>query len=214
MPDCEKCGGSRHVWSEAEAAYVPCECLRAQRGRARYRAAGVPERFDEETWRTFLDGYRATNVRALLGAARLLVKGEQPDRWILLHGLPSKARDLCSALVLRSACDGRMSARWLDLPMLIENEFDGRSAEPYELDVISLQVGGEPAHKWNRHVLERALRDRWAHRRFTLLVVDGDVTRLGALYKSPAIEEALRERFDKVRLEAKPRRKAKTRSKR
>ena len=198
---CDLCGGTKHRYCEAKAAWVPCECLRGKRSTVRYRRAGIPERFDGETWASFLSSHEVSRPRALVEAAKVLSEGCQPAGWILIHGRPTRARALAVALLLRSACDGRLEARALDVPSLIDAEFTpGRGRKVYETDVLAVEVGGEPKNKWNRHVLEKALRDRWSRGQFTILVTEGDPSRLAAGYGSGVIEESLSEKFSKVRV--------------
>lgn len=199
---CDLCGGSRHRFDEDKKAFVACNCLSSSRNVERYRLAGVPVVFEKETWKTLLDTYRVGNTKLLLSTAKTLSGEDTPDQWLLIHGTPARARSLISALLLRAACDGRFSCRALDLPTLIDGEFQpGRGQEIYELDMLVIDVGGEPANKWNRHVLGKALKIRWAKGLYTVIVADGDPARLGTLYKSAEIEEALSSRFKRIRVD-------------
>jgi len=180
---------------------VECECLRAARVEARYRRAGIPPVYIGETWRTFLAAYEVSDPRVLLEAARALKAARGGHRWVLVSGRPTGARDLAAALLLRAACDGGLEARRIDVPSLIDVEFaPGRGREVYDLPVLALEVGSEPVNRWNKVVIEKAMRDRHAERRFTLLVTERDPGALASLYKSGQIEEAVRGRFDKVRV--------------
>lgn len=198
---CERCGGARHRYDSERNTWVACECLRARRVTTRYARAGVPIRFSDETWRTLLSTYSVSEAKRLVGVAKALREGRQPEDWPLIGGSPSRARQLLATLLLRAACDGCLEARAMALPELIDVEFErGQSALVLATPVLILTVGNEPKNRFNRIVLEKALNRRWGHQRFTALVTGIDVARLATNYGSRAIDEALEERFFKVRL--------------
>ncbi len=181
--------------------WVACPCLQTSRSEARYREAGVPLRFDDETWRTLAATYEVPELRLLADVAKVLKRGEQPEDWLLVHGGPTRGRSLVMALLMRAACDGGLDARAVDLPGLIDVEFEkGRGAEFYRLDVLAIEVGRESPNKWNRVVLEKAIRQRWADKRFLVLVAHRDPSRLPSLYRSPVLEDAFEEKFRRVRV--------------
>jgi len=196
--DCRICNGSRHRWDKKRKQYIACVCLRAKRQVGSYRAAGIPQRYDDETWRSWEQTYKTTGVRKLLEAAKTLAQGDQPDQWVLVHGRPMMAHSVASALLLRAACDGGLSAKALDLPYLIDAELQHHNAgQYYALDVVAVKIGDEAGNKWNRIVLERLLHYRWEQSLFTLLLVAGDPSRVAASYKSPRIVTAI-SRFHRV----------------
>lgn len=201
---CKLCNDTRHVWDEDRSLYVPCSCLLERQRRKRYRKAGIPERYNDETWKTFAKTYVVRSLSSLVGVVRELRGGNVQGDWALVHGRPTRARSLCAALTLRSACDGGLNCRRYDLPELIDAEFQpGRGRECYEVPVMLIEVGGEPTNKWNRVVLEKALHKRWEASLFTMLVVDGDPQRVFESYKSSKVLLATNERFVRVRLSPK-----------
>lgn len=196
---CSECQGSRHRW--VGGRWVACRCLLEERRQLRYRKAGVPPRFDDETWRTFAAAYEVPRLKLLAGVAKTLQSGEQPEEWLLVHGRPTRARTLAMALLMRAACDGGLQAMAVDLPGLIDVEFEkGRGQEIYRHDVLAIECGREPPNKWNRVVVEKAIRQRWADKRFLVLVVHGDPSGLASRYRSALLEDALGEKFKRVRV--------------
>jgi len=170
----------------------------------KYREAGIPVRYDEKTWKDLVYSYSPRDLKVLAQAGRELKRGIVGADWILLYGRPMRVRSLTEALLMRAACDGGLSAMATDLPGLIDVEFDKGRKGPgaYGVDVLSLEVGREPPNKWNRVVIEKALRRRWGDRKFLLLVVHGDPSRLASLYKSALVEESLSDRFVKIGVES------------
>jgi len=198
---CRLCGGSRHVFSEERGGYVACECLQRKQRTDSYRRAGVPGRYDNETWRTFVEAYTVERVRSLLAVAKSLKAGDTDPQWILAHGRPTRARMLVASLVLRSACDGGLEGRLLDLPKLIDAEFQpGRGEDLYRMPVLVIEVGSEPGNKWNTVVMEKLVHKRWEASLFTMLVVEGEPTRVLNSYKSSRVTLAASERFLRVRV--------------
>lgn len=199
--NCSLCEGSRHRYDTEKNRWVKCECLTAKDSMSRYDRAGVPKRFDDETWQTLVPSYRLKGVKKLVQEVARLKRGESSEGWFMVTGRPSRARDLIAALVLRTAVDGGHSAGRTDLPELITIEF-GRGEEDQndlvDRSVLVLYVGGEPAHKWNRHVMEKVIRKRWAKRQFLLLVAEVDPGRLASYYKSGIVQEALSQNFHRV----------------
>ena len=200
---CDQCNGSRHRWDPAKGRHVRCECLRTRQAEDRYVRAGVPRRFESETWRSFLKSYEVSGAKAIVTAARDLARGGQPKSWILVSGRPEMARQIAVSLTLRSACDGHLTAKSLDVSDMIDAEFQrGEASHMPEIDVLVIQIGNEPVNKWHKVVLEKALRERWAHNRFTLLSSDLDPSRIATTYTSALIEEAMG-RFSRVCVEPK-----------
>jgi len=201
---CKLCDGSRHRWCEDRGGYVPCECLREKHRTERFQRAGVPTRYDAETWKTFVATYAVKDVRGLLAVAKELKAGNVEADWVLVHGRPTRARMLAAALMLRSACEGGLEARSVDVPKLIDAEFQpGRGKEFYELPVLIVELGGEPGNKWNKIVLEKCVHQRWEASLFTMFVVEGEPNRVASNYKSTRIVQAVSRRFTKVRLDPK-----------
>jgi len=199
--ECKLCSGSRHVFNKERGGWVICECLKKKRRIESYETAGVSTRYDNETWRTFTETHEVKNKRSLLKVIKQLGAGEQPDRWVLIHGYPSRARALASTLILRTACDGELEARGIDVSGMIDAEFgDDRGAALLKLDALVIEVGGEPPNKWNRHVLEKVLKRRWAKNLFTVLIAEIEPGRVGTHYKSKQIEDDLSEKFIRVKL--------------
>ena len=193
---CPECSGTKHRWDEAKGAWVSCSCLKSRRTASRYEKAGIGVKASDETWRTFFDSYAMTSAKGLLGSAALMKAGDLPDEWWILHGRPGRARRIASALVLKAACDGGLSAGKTDLATLIDIEFErseDQDADLWRRDVLSLELGDEPRHKWNRQVLDKILKARTAMRRFTILVTELEPSRLPSYYSSPVLEETLSE---------------------
>lgn len=142
-------------------------------------------------------------LASLLGVAKKLQVGDREAPWVMLHGRPAKARQIAAALTARAACDGGLTAAMFDLPTLIDIEFNRGEAtdDIYKVDAAVVEVGGEPSHKFNRHVFERLIRTRWNTDRFTMLVVDGPPGRLGTKYGSQALSESFKEKFKRVKVE-------------
>lgn len=202
--ECRVCDGSKHRWDKKRKVYVPCVCLKRKQETLRYRKANIPRRYHQETWRTFTETYRATGMRQLLEVAATLKEGDNTAPWPMVYGLPARARSLAGALMLRSACDGEIDCMGLDLPTLIDAEFQpGRGSEFYRLPALVVEVGGEPANKWNKVVLEKLLHQRGEYDRFTMFLVDGDPPRVSTKYKSATIATAFTEQFFKVKVAAK-----------
>lgn len=200
---CVDCGGSRHRFDEARLAYVPCHCLRDARLAQRRRAAGLPPRFEGETWKGFLALYRIeTSKRELLAAIEALRAGNADAPWLVVCGRPARARRLAATLILRAACEGGLAARLLDVPTMIDVEFEpGRGSSLYGIRALAIECGEEPENKWNRHVLEKAVRRRWLEEQFTMLVTVLDPSRLPSRYKnSGELAEAIAEKFADVRV--------------
>lgn len=194
------CEGRKHVWSPTAKAMVPCVCLKRERQGVRYRKAGIPTRFEHETWRTFFDLWRPSEARTLADVARALkTPGKiEPTPMLLLTGRPSLGRELAGALLARSACDGGRTAMLTNLPALIDYEFgredEGKGADPYRKGLLVVTVGSEPGHKWNRPTLEKVIRIRSDFELPTVLSVQGhEPHSLGSLYHSSVVEEAVRQ---------------------
>lgn len=87
---------------------------------------------------------------------------------------------------------------------MIDAEFDpGRGSSLYGIQALGIECGEEPDNKWNRHVLEKAIRRRWMEKQFTMIVTVLEPSRLPGRYKnSGEIAEALSGRFANVRVSA------------
>lgn len=131
-----------------------------------------------------------------------LKSGKGVSDWFLLHGGSPAARRTLSGLVLMAACDGGHVARKADLSGLVDLEF-GRGEiknDAPTADVLALELGSEPSHKWNKRILERILSERWEDGLTTLLLTGRQPDTLGSKYDSIAISEAIETRFNFVQL--------------
>lgn len=204
-PPCTRCKGSRHRWDKTRGAWVKCDCLKLRRTLAAFKQSGGPLRHLQETWRSFLARFRVhPEPKGLVAVAAGLARGELPPKWLVVECRLEVARPILSALLLKAACEGELRARILDLPSLIDAEFQpGRGAPLYNLDALVVELGGEPANKWNTIVMEKLVRQRWARGQFNVFVSPQEPTRLGGIYKSAAVDEAVRSYATRVRVEAK-----------
>ena len=199
--ECKICDGAKHRYDKDQAQWVPCECLRAKRSKDRYRDAGIPERHHTETWKGFMQGHRVSAPKRLAEIAKRLSRGEQPAKWLLFNSRSNRVREEFSSLILKSACDGELTALGLDVPSMIDAQFtEGRGESLWRIECLVIQVGNEPPNKWNRHVLEKAFQRRWARGLFTVLVTNLDPSRIGTTYKSRQIEEAIGENFVRIKV--------------
>ncbi len=149
------------------------------------------------TWRGFFTEWR-TYGHVLRLAKALQTEGTKADRSLVLHGLRD-GRDLAASLLVRSACTGKRTAAIVDLPRLIDVEFrrdeedasgSGRQRRGlYAVGLLVVRLGHEPAHRYNRVVLERALKLRWGAVLPTVLLVEGDPSRLATDYRSTEVDE-------------------------
>jgi hypothetical protein len=175
---CGLCDGRRHVLEGG--VWKPCECLARERTTRLLRAARIPRRHDLETWRTFLEVFRAKpNPKELLGAARSLRAGSRPDD-LVLDG-DEVGREIAVALLLRQAVAAGMKTELLELRRLIDFEFDKELGDPYLVPVVALRLGTETKHPWNQRVLEKLLRVR-ADDELPTFVVVGDVNSTATHY--------------------------------
>lgn len=198
---CKLCDGSRHRWCDERSGYVPCECLKEKHRAERFVRAGVPTRYEAETWKTFVNTYFVSSASRLLRTAKELRGGNVEAPWSLVYGRPTRARMLAAALMLRSACEGGLESKSVDVPKLIDAEFQpGRGREFYDLPVLIVELGGEPGNKWNKIVLEKCVHQRWEASRFTMFVVEGEPDRVASNYKSTRIVQAVSRRFTKIRV--------------
>jgi hypothetical protein len=158
----------------------------------------VPYRYKDETWRTLLESVSITNAKRILSTAKALKGGDVAADWCIVHGRPKSARMLAGALMLRSACDGELDGMLLDVPKLIDAEFQpGRGADVYRLPVLVVQVGNEPANRYNSVVMDKLIHQRWEASLFTMLLVEGEPARVAASYKSASLATAIQEQFFK-----------------
>lgn len=197
--DCERCGGSRHVFDQETKGWVQCDCLGEGRSRRAYAVAGIPVRLRTVPWSELFESYEITRGReVLIRTAHALKRGETPES-ILVHGKPKAARNLIMSLVIRAACDGEQTSKILDLPTLIDAEFneERRGQRLYQTEVMAIRAGTEAANRYNRVVFEKALREREERGLFTLVISEVDAARLPTRYKSRAIETALQD-MDRV----------------
>ena len=201
---CRECEGSRHRWDGEK--WAPCPCLDAARRARAYANAKIPPKHLRETWRTFLDRWGAHPqkiVASLIAACASLAKGDFAEGWFLLEGDPV-GRRLVSSLVLVAACDGGFVPLSLDVPRLIDAEFEaGRGERERASPVLVLEVGGEPRVKnsWNAHVVEKVLKERWDRGLFTLFSSDVEAAALAEEYeRSEIAARAVEEKFGVVEL--------------
>lgn len=200
---CETCGGTRHRYDDESRAWVKCECAAKEERCRKYERAGVARRYWKETWKGFLRYHKIQPMKSLLLEVAKLSQGRASSGWFVLTGRPSAARNRMASLVLISACSGGIGARSVTLPGLIDVEFQHEDRGVYRAPVLVCYVGSEPAHKWNRHVIEKLLRIRWGDGLFTLLVAEVGLGRLTSFYKSGVFAESLTDRFIKVEVSEK-----------
>jgi hypothetical protein len=164
------------------------------------KRAGVSERWAESSWKDFVGAVRMSPPQLLLERARRLRRGEFPD-WVLIHGRPSRIRDFASAMVIRTACQGGLTAGTAALPDLIDVEFNRGDADSPDLsrvNVLVVRLGTEPPHRWNGYVLEKLMRRRWADGSFTCAVFEVDPLRINDLYRSSSLTDSFKQKFDWV----------------
>lgn len=153
------------------------------------------------TWRGLLGTIEVEPLREVLEAARELRARGRSDRWLLVEG-PAAAREGLVALLAREAVDGGARTLLLDLPRLVDVEFRrGEELGPrvYKTEVLCLSVGQEPPHKYNKFVLEKALRVRWAERLCTVVSTSIAPARLAGVYQSAHVEDAVSKKFARIR---------------
>lgn len=207
---CEECHGKKHVFNRETRRWKKCSCLKRVMSLVAYQQANIPTRYHagslREAWREFFNTYRtdtSDKARILIGAAHELKdeNAERPGIFLVLYGGPAKARDMVSALLGRSACDGGRTTLLTDLPGLIDHAFKRTDEEtlvdPYKQNCLIVSIGHEPAHKWNRNVLEKATCDRWNRCLPTILVINGDEQRASC---GSTRAEATLHHFEKIRL--------------
>lgn len=180
------------------AGWTICDCLKRVKQVERYRRSGVPPVYDRETWSKRLRNLGPRARRPVLEAACALKKGKPLSGGVVLSG-PYRCE--IAALLLRAACDGGVSALWVDVPKLIDlwmSKRDQRTdPDPHRVGALVVIAGREPRHSYNRHVMEKLVKTRRDYQTFTIVVSDGDPSRLGALYSRGV--EAIIESFIQAR---------------
>lgn len=202
MSSCKLCSGSRHVF--VDGGWKPCSCLKKKKAIERYRRAGIPARFIDETWSSFLESYSVTNgsKRALIEQAKMLKDGRPMEPWLVIHGHPASGRVIASTMLLKAACDAGLDSFATDIPTLIDAMFD-REPEyvPDQINTLAflvVTVGNEPKHSYNSYALEKLLQTRWARNLSTVLVSEIDASRLHGSYGSAIVGEMLTRNFKEV----------------
>jgi len=204
MTICSLCQGAKHVLQNG--CWQPCPCLSGKRSIEAYRKAGIPLRFDTESWRSCLREFDIDEPKTLLSAAKKLRAKEQPSSWIILTGRPFDARAMLGALILKAACDGGLSAAQADLPTLIDIEFNREEASNplgpriYGVGALVILCGEEPRHSYNKRVIERAVRYRWDRNLFTLIVSERDPGNLADRYESNLLRAMIRDRIEWIKV--------------
>lgn len=199
---CKLCEGSKHRWDEKRKAFVKCDCLKVKERSRLQDEAGIPTRYDGETWKTWAQGFEVSDLKKIVLTARALKAGDSEAPWVLVHGNSEEGRMMSGALMARSACEGGLAARLFDIPRLIDEQFKDHAGAQflYELPVLIVEIGPEVGHKWNKVIMKKLVRDRWEASLFTMLLVEGDPSRVAGSYGSPRIAEAIKKRFAKIRV--------------
>ncbi len=202
--NCKICKGSKHRWDKDKNTFVKCHCLKIKERDQLFEDAGIPKRYDDETWRTWVEAFDVADVKKIVTTARALKSGDCEAPWILVHGNSELGRMMSAALMLRSACEGGLACRLFDLPKLIDEQFADQQGAHYlyQLPVLVVEVGSEVGHKWNKVIMKKLVRDRWEASLFTMLICSGDPSRIASSYGSPQIEHAINNRFTRIRVRA------------
>ena len=204
--NCELCKGRQHIYDKGKRRWVPCSCLRARKESQARKQAGFGERFTRETWQTFIASHKIRGCKDLIREVARLKRGEESSSWFLVSGRPSKSRETIAALIVRSAVEGKHEAYKTSLADLINTEF-GRGQEGFDgaarAPVLVLFIGNEPKHTYNKPVLERLMRTRWADNQFLVIVAEKPLSTLKKYYPSGIIGEFFDSNFTKVELSPK-----------
>lgn len=204
--DCSLCSDSKHVFNKKKNTWIKCSCLVKSISDSKYRDAGIPERFKNCSWKTMLGTHRILSKNAftqLMKSCGEMRKGVKSELWFTVFSHSHTTRTEVNSLILRSACDGGLSARGLDIQALIDMEFEKTGDRYKTADVLCITCGSEPSHKWNKHVLESVLKKRWGLKLFTVLICEVKPSSLNTIYGSSRIESFIEEDFREVSLEPK-----------
>lgn len=199
------CNGRRHYFHPERRVWVPCICLRKERAEERYQRANIPVRYKDAVWKEFFATYAVSRGARVLVAAQELKdpRHTKPGVFFTVVGNPGKAKDTLGALLARASCDGGRPTIITDLANLVDHAFKREEADapnPHIQETMILNLGHEPAHKWNRHVLEKAVCERWLRNLSTIVLVHGDEQRVSC--GSTQVEHALKS-FEKINISPK-----------
>jgi hypothetical protein len=136
-----------------------------------------------------------------LSELREMVKEKRGTKWYVVLGDPPSALEYICTMVAKEACQNDDSARVVTLMDLIDIEFakgDDGGLDPRKVGVLCLKLGSEPAHKWNKVVVEKILKYRWDRELLTVVIAEEDIDRLDSYYRSRIVTEFLTDRLTRI----------------
>jgi len=168
-----------------------------------YRAAMIPERFDEDSWDTFFDKYKISS-NSIPAEAVQLKNGIVSGCCYLVSSRHFQASSLLVSLLLRAACTGGLGCRLTNISELMDIHFKLEGLEidssVYRLPLLVVECGSECEHKYNVHMMKKIV-DRWGNKLTTVLVTQKTPTGLSMRYNDNQLQEIISDRFMPVWIE-------------